>query len=143
MRMGLPVLLLGLLAGAPLSAASDLERVAPVRHAPTAHECGECHMAFPPALLPAGSWALIMDGLTHHFGEDALLPADIGDSIRTYLASQAGRVGDPGLVRITEQPWFVREHRYPPSVWQRPDIRSKANCPACHQRAEQGIFDDD
>jgi hypothetical protein len=71
------------------------------------------------------------------------LPRDTIASIRAYLTTHDGRIGDPTLTRITEQPWFVREHRYPPSVWQRPDIRSKANCPACHQRAEQGTFEDD
>jgi hypothetical protein len=143
MRMRLPLLLVGLVVGAALSEASELERVPPVVHAATAKECGECHLAFPPALLPAGSWRLIMDGLNEHFGENAGLPPDTTASIREDLTTHAGRIGDPRLMRITEQPWFVREHRYPPSVWQRPDVGSKANCLACHQRAEAGIFDDD
>jgi hypothetical protein len=76
-------------------------------------------------------------------GENADLPRDTTASIRAYLTTHADRIGDATLTRITEQPWFVREHRYPPPVWRRPDIRSNANCPACHQRAEQGIFEDD
>lgn len=143
MRMRLPLLLFCLMVGAGVSEANELERVPPVAHAATANECGECHMAFPPALLPAGSWTRIMDGLNDHFGENAGLPRDTAAAIRHYLTTHAGRVADPRPTRITEQPWFMRVHRYPPSVWQRPDVRSKANCLACHPRAEQGIFDDD
>lgn len=143
MRIRFSLLLVGLVFGPAVSEASELERVPPVAHADTAKECGECHMAFPPALLPAGSWTLVMDGLKKHFGENAELPRVTTASIREYLTTHAGRIGDPRLTRITEQQWFAREHRYTDSVWQRPDIRSKANCPACHPRAEQGIFDDD
>ena len=84
-------------------------------------------MAFQPALLPAESWMRIMDGLKYHFGDDASLPADVAASIRGYLTAHAGRTGDPEVIRITEQPWFIKEHRYPPSVWQRPEIRAKSN----------------
>jgi hypothetical protein len=143
MRMRLPLLLVGLAFAAVSAEASELERLSPVAHAETAKECGECHMAFQPALLPAASWTLVMDGLKEHFGENAEFPRDTSASIREYLATHAGRNGDPRLMRITKQRWFVREHRYPQSVWQRPDIRSKANCPACHPRAEVGMYGDD
>ncbi len=33
-------------------------------------ECGACHLAYPPSLLPQASWRGIMDGLADHFGED-------------------------------------------------------------------------
>jgi hypothetical protein len=125
------------------AASSEIERVPPVNHAATARECGECHMAFQPALLPAGSWNRVMDELKDHFGEDASLPDKVAADIRAYLATHAGRGGNPAVIRITEQPWFASEHHYPTSVWQRPDIRTKSNCPACHVRAEVGIFDDD
>lgn len=125
------------------AAADDLERVPPVTHPLTLKECGECHMAFQPALLPKESWERIMAGLKDHFGDDASLPADRSASIRAYLTSNAGDSGLPTITRITEQPWFARKHRYPPQVWQRPDITSKSNCLACHPRAERGIYDDD
>ena len=61
-----------LIAAALLPAAADgPERAPPVTHEPTLQECGECHMAFQPALLPAESWRRIMTGLSDHFGEDA------------------------------------------------------------------------
>jgi hypothetical protein len=129
--------------GAVGAAASTFERVPAISHPATAKECGECHIAFQPALLPAGSWMRIMGGLGDHFGENASLPAGITTSIRDYLTANAGRAGDPAITRITEQSWFVKEHRFSPAVWQRPEIRSKSNCLACHARAEQGIYDDD
>jgi hypothetical protein len=56
--------------------ANEFERVPPVTHAATLKECGECHMAYQPGLLPAASWNRIMDGLADHFGENAsVLPA--------------------------------------------------------------------
>lgn len=123
--------------------AGEIERVPPLRDAMTAKECGECHMAFQPALLPAGSWMRIMEKLENHFGDDATLPSDMANRIRDHLTAHSGRAGDPTNVRITEQSWFVGEHRFPARVWQRPEIKAKSNCPACHARAEQGIYDDD
>lgn len=142
MRRWLVVLIIGV-AGAAAAAASAVERVPPVSHTATAKECGECHMAFQPALLPAGSWMRIMDGLAEHFGEDASLPADLAASIRDYLTTNAGRIGDPAITRITEQSWFIKEHRFSSAVWQRSQIRTKSNCLACHPRAQQGTYEDD
>ena len=34
-------------------------------------ECGGCHFAYQPGLLPARSWNKIMDSLNNHFGENA------------------------------------------------------------------------
>ncbi len=38
-------------------------------------ECGSCHLAYPPGLLPASSWQRLMGDLPHHFGTDASLDA--------------------------------------------------------------------
>lgn len=135
-----PAALVLLAAGTAL--AGGPERVPPITHAATAKECGECHMAFQPGLLPAASWGRIMDGLTDHFGDNATLPPEVAAEIRAYLAGHAGR-GDGRLMRITEQRWFVREHDFPATVWNKPDIRSKANCQACHRDAERGNYEDD
>ncbi len=55
-----------LIGGAAL--ANEFERVAPVTDAATLKECGECHMAYHPGLLPTASRNRIMDGLADHFG---------------------------------------------------------------------------
>ena len=125
------------------ASADDMEHVAPVAHGPTAKECGECHMAYQPALLPARSWARIMGGLADHFGEDAALPDNLAAEIETYLTTQAGRA-NTGALRITEQRWWVREHRkLSRAQWSSPQVRAKSNCPACHLKAEQGQYEDE
>ncbi|ACI97907.1 cytochrome c [Rhodospirillum centenum] len=115
----------------------------PVTHAATLKECGQCHMAFPAALLPAAGWDRLMDTLPRHFGEDASLPAEVAADIRAYLTANAARRGDTDTIRITEQRWWLREHDFRPQIWERPHIRSKANCEACHDRAGQGVFEDE
>ena len=81
------------------------ERVPPVTHEPTLKECGECHMAFQPALLPTESWRRIMAGLAGHFGEDASLEPELAAEIEAYLVQNAEH-GDGTKLRITEQRWF-------------------------------------
>lgn len=140
----LPLLAVALASGlAASAAASELENVAPVRDAATREECGECHMAFQPGLLPAGAWRRAMDGLADHFGEDASLAPELAAEIRAYLAANAAPRGDDRILRITEQRWWLREHRFRDSVWRRPEVGAKSNCVACHDGAEQGIYEDD
>jgi len=118
-------------------------------------ECGACHMAFQPGFLPARSWSRMMDELADHFGEDASLPEDTRAIIRDYLATHAGDVVTAGRARkymqwvapggtpqrMTENPDFLRKHRFPDSVWKDPKVVTKSNCPACHQGAERGSYD--
>jgi len=124
------------------ASANEFERVPPVAHDPTRKECGECHMAFQPGLLPAASWNRIMEGLADHFGDKASLPPEIAGPIRAYLTANAGR-GDGRLTRVTEQRWWLHEHRFDPAVWKRRDVVSKANCEACHRGASKGLYEDD
>jgi hypothetical protein len=135
------------IAGADASFADDFEAVPPVRHQATLKECGECHMAYQPALLPRESWAAMMDDLPNHFGEDASLPDKLAADIRAYLtgASEPARRnrGQPEL-RITGTRWWIHEHDdVRASAWRDPKVGAKSNCAACHKQAEQGYYDDD
>ena len=107
-------------------------------------ECGTCHIAYPPRLLPAGSWRSLMDGLGRHFGTDASVDAATAAEIRAFLDANAGRsrgTVDDSTLRITETRWFVRKHRgVSAAVWRSADVRSAANCAACHVGAEAGRF---
>jgi hypothetical protein len=139
-RSGVLILLLAV-AGPAL--AGEYDSVPPVTHGATKKECGECHMAFQPALLPAAGWTRLMANLGDHFGEDTELAPELVADIRAYLTANAGP-GDPGPIRITEQRWWLRKHRkVRGDVWQRPDIKSKINCEACHRDAARGVYDDD
>ncbi len=138
-------------------ALADDDWVPPVTNELTKQECGDCHMAFQPAFLPARSWAKMMDGLADHFGDDASIAPDKAAAIKAYLMQNAGDTGGRGLARkymrwvkpdgvpqrITENPAFLREHDFRPEVWQRPEVLVKSNCPACHKAAEQGWYEDD
>lgn len=110
-------------------------------------ECGACHLAYPPALLPAASWQRVMGSLPHHYGTDASLPPDAALALSQWLASQAGAnrrtAEEPAGDRITRSRWFVREHReVAPSTWQLPAVKSAAQCDACHRQAQQGDFNE-
>ena len=108
-------------------------------------ECGSCHMAFAPGLLPAASWQRIMNGLGRHYGTDASLDAASAQKIGAWLQSNAGtykRVREePPQDRMTQSNWFLRKHReVAPDVFRRASIKSAANCTACHGGADQGNF---
>lgn len=106
-------------------------------------ECGGCHVAYPPQLLPARSWKAIMAGLDEHFGTDASLDSATATEIAAFLEGNAGRVARDGApsLRITETRWFQREHdELAASIWKRPQVKTAANCGACHIGADHGNF---
>ena len=72
-------------------------------------ECGSCHVAYPPGLLPAPSWQHLMGGLKQHFGSDASLDAAATASLSAWLQGNASRRrGEaPPEDRITRSAWFV------------------------------------
>ena len=108
-------------------------------------ECGSCHIAYPPKLLPAASWKAMMGGLDKHFGSDASLDAAAHAEISAFLLDNAGKrkrdaAAKPEL-RISETAWFKREHdEVAASTWKSPTVKSSANCSGCHTQAENGDF---
>lgn len=120
-------------------------------------QCGACHFAYQPGLLPSGSWGKILDRLPEHFGESFEVEPGVKTTITRYLegnaadrsrAKRAVKIAK-GLhgqtpTRITEVP-YIREkhHKISPEVLKRQSIRSLANCAACHREAAAGIYDDD
>lgn len=139
-----------LLAGSMTSVAhaeddDDDERVAMVSNAKWKTECGTCHVAFPPRLLPAASWKAMMSGLDKHFGTDASLDAatsrEIGDFLQKHAGSGKHAKSDKPNLRITETRWFIREHdEVSSTTWKNPKVKSAANCAACHLQAEKGNY---
>ena len=111
-------------------------------------ECAACHMAYPPGMLPAASWNRMLGRLDQHYGSDASLDPALVRQIGTWLEANAStykRVREqPPQDRITRSAWFERKHReLDAAVWQRTAVGSRANCMACHTRADRGDFDDD
>lgn len=123
-------------------------------------ECSACHIAYPAALLPSRSWSALMAQLDNHFGENAELMPETFAQVEQYLlansadatSSRLGRKALRGLknsatpLRITELPFYKREHREIPDkyVIGNAEVGSFSQCQACHgQNSERGIFDED
>lgn len=89
-----------------------------------------------------------MAGLDRHFGSDASLDPATAQAIGAWLAAHAGsyrkvqrEAAPPPEDRITRSAWFRSEHdEVPAATWQRADVRSPANCAACHLQADWGDF---
>ena len=120
-------------------------------------ECGSCHLAFHPSLLPARSWKKMMAEQDKHFGADLALDEPTRDTLLAFMANNAAerlsteaafkinRSVKPGVtpLRITETPYWIEKHRdIAESDWRLPPVKSKVNCAACHRDAEAGTFED-
>jgi len=136
------------LAGIVLSpgAIAGGHKLAAATNAAWKSECGSCHVAYPPSLLPAASWRAIMAGLDRHFGNDATIDAATAAAIEAFLVANAGRDRSkpPIVVTIlgtTETRWFRHEHdEVAPATFRSPAIKSATNCGACHLNADSGRF---
>ena len=111
-------------------------------------ECGSCHIAYAPGLLPAESWRKIMSGLDKHFGDDAALTAAENKEITAFLVNNASNrwSAKTAPLRITESIWFKTKHNsreIAPDTWKRPSVKSPANCQACHLDAAKADFNED
>jgi len=119
-------------------------------------ECGSCHNAFSPTLLPARSWEKVMAGLGEHFGDDASLPEETSSEILKWLAASSaeralsepskkiiGSIGNAAPLRITETAYWKEKHLDIGSeVYTRKAVSSRTNCAACHPGAPLGSFED-
>lgn len=110
-------------------------------------ECGSCHIVYPPNMLPAESWRVLMANLNNHFGTNASLDNATQRELSNLLQDQGrGRAetstnGQP-IIRISQTSWFLDEHEeeVSPRTWRNPKIKSASNCGACHTKAAQGRF---
>ena len=118
--------------------------------------CGQCHMAYPPMLLPSHSWKKIMNRLDDHFGEKIAIDSRLKEGISRYLVENGAdrssckkavkimkSLNGKVPMRITEVPYIRNEHREIPSkILEREKIGSLSNCLACHKKADQGLFNE-
>ena len=100
-------------------------------------ECSGCHIAFPPALLPADDWLDIMSRLDKHYGVDASLEPKIRQEIAAYLerngASNRLFGSRDEIPRITTTDWFFRKHQGAIRLWRKGKVKSLVECASCHK----------
>ena len=129
----------------------------PVNNEAFKQECGACHFAYQPGLLPSGSWEKILNNLPSHFGEEVSLDQEQKSIISEYLRANAAENSSAKRarkilkslrgqtpLRISETPYIQEKHdELDSSIFSRQSIGSRSNCNACHPTAEQGNYDDD
>ncbi len=129
--------------------------VPPVNNTLYQQECGSCHFAYQPGLLPTESWLKLMGSLSDHFSENAELDGATRQQLVSYLVANAAEhagtrrsakilrsLNKEMPVRITDVPYIRRQHDEIPSRLIRTNaaLRSLSNCAACHTRAETGSY---
>jgi mono/diheme cytochrome c family protein len=133
------------------------EYLPPVNNEIFKQECGACHFAYQPGLLPSGSWEGILNALPSHFGEEVSLGQKevkiIGEYLQTNAAENSSAKRSRKIMRslngntplrITEIPYIKeKHHELNASIFSRQSIGSFSNCIACHTKAGQGNYDDD
>lgn len=138
-----------------------LKNIVPVSNKQYADECGSCHFAYQPGLLPAKSWEKLLtsEALSKHFGENAEIDKDTLAIIYEYAITNAAdksyhkrsrkialsTADVEAPIRITEVKYIKRKHHDIPEkmITGNKDVRSLSNCNACHTQASNGIFDAD
>lgn len=120
-------------------------------------ECGACHMAFAPNMLPESSWRIMMADLQDHFGDDATIDDAAKQEIEVFLVKNAAehsleeaavkflRSIDPANPpqRIIDIPYWKEKHKLiDEATYRHGTIKSRINCVACHKWSEYGSFED-
>lgn len=120
-------------------------------------ECGACHMAFAPNMLPEKSWKMMMADLQDHFGDDATIDDASKLEIEEFLVKNAAehsleeasvkflRSIDPAHppLRITDISYWKEKHKLiDEATYRHGAIKSRINCVACHKWSEYGSFED-
>jgi len=137
------------------------KEINPVSNKVYQDECGSCHFAYQPGLLPSQSWEKLLNekALADHFGDNAELDADALKEIRAFtLANAADKSyykrarkiakatenGEAPL-RITEVRYIKRKHSEIPEkmIKGNKDVKSLSYCDTCHTRAKDGRYDED
>ena len=120
-------------------------------------ECGDCHMAFHPTLLPARSWQLMLENQNDHFEEDLdyeeemiveLLGFAVKNAAESKQTEAAFKINktepeSSSPQRITGTVYWKQKHDdIEGKYWKSEMVEAKNNCGACHLDAETGWFED-
>ncbi len=129
--------------------------VKPVENKHYLEECGSCHFAYQPGLLPRRSWEKVMGRLDAHFGDNAELDAEALAELTAYVMDNAADQAlekrsvkimrslesDEAPLRITETPYIHHQHDEIPARYiKHAEIGTLSNCTACHKKAREGYY---
>ena len=146
----------GLTTALMLGTAAFAARYEPVTDPLVVEECGSCHLVYQPQMLPVRSWLYLMSTLEDHFGDDASMEPSVLEHVADYYARHAADVGQKppedllmtGLpnhwmpTRITDLPAWKAAHSFGSAqvLWQFGNVKSSAQCDACHRYAPMGVY---
>lgn len=147
--------------GGWLLSVSRKKEVEPVTDKLYNEECGSCHMAYQPGLLPEASWRKLLTAkaLADHFGENAeldkkdrlhILDIAVKNSADKSYRKRSKKIMkslDEGQapLRIIDVPYIKDKHEdvYEDVVQKRKKVKSLSFCDECHMKAKEGNYDDD
>jgi len=144
------------LCAASLVQAGGNYRVEAVNNQLYQDDCGFCHFAYQPGLLPTRSWRKVMGNLADHFGENAELDETDRQALLTYLEKNSADNSSSYLsrkvmrsltrkgavIQISKLGFMAHEHDEIPRRVFTGDLQGLTNCNACHQQAEQGSYNE-
>ncbi|MCK9473113.1 diheme cytochrome c [Sulfurimonas sp.] len=150
------LILLAALASVVLASSYDKKGVAAATDKLYVKECGACHFAYQPGLLPSNAWQKMMSNLENHFGSDASLAKEDFDSISKYLNKNSAekfmnykrsarivnslRVGEVAD-SISKTPYMIEKHKdIREDFIIQEEVKGIFNCTACHTTAQKGIY---
>ena len=118
-------------------------------------ECGSCHTLYPPHFLPKKSWELIMSDLENHFGDDATISEELNKNILAFLVNNSAEtstmkpsfkflnsINNQDIIAMTKTTYWEKTHKeIPKEIFNNKEVKSKANCKACHSDIEKGLIE--
>jgi len=162
MKFGALVLMTGTLLFSAMSlvlaesSPGEKYRVDPVTNQQYKDECGACHFAYQPGLLPTNSWRKVMDNLAEHFGDNAELSEVLRQDLLEYLENNSAdnsnaylslkvmrslpRTGT--ITKISKIGFIAREHDGISRRMVASESPGLSNCNDCHQLAEEGSYNE-
>ncbi|AXH16291.1 cytochrome C [Malaciobacter mytili] len=123
------------------------------------NECGSCHFAYFPGLLPQNSWEKLMSGLDNHFGDDASVDEQTFQTLSKFLNDNSAEKNmnykrsrkivksiakDEVYIAISKTPYIHKKHKkIRKDLITQKEVKGLFNCTACHKSAKKAIFNDD
>ncbi|MCG3691157.1 diheme cytochrome c [Aliarcobacter butzleri] len=96
-----------------------------------------------------------MADLENHFGDDASLDVQTNKNILDFLIKNSAEnssykanwnflnsINNQDIIALSQTSYWKRKHRkIPEKVFENPQVKSKANCKACHSDIEKGLIE--